>query len=180
MQTTKLIVADGLSGLENTIAKVFPEADFQKCVVHLKRNILNKVRHYHKAEVATDLKEVFITDDSSFTKEKAESQFDTFIQKWGKDYRYIKNLRNNISYSYYFTYLRYDYRIRSMIYTTNWIENLNKQFRKSLKIRNSMPSEESVLLLLAKVAFDKSEKYLRYPIYNFKFDKKLFPNYMIY
>ena len=38
-----------------------------------------------------------------------------------------------------------------------------------------MPSDESVLLLLSKVAMDKVDKYLNYPIYQFKFDKILFP-----
>ena len=62
-----------------------------------------------------------------------------------------------------------------MIYTTNWVENLNKQYRKVLKIRNSMPTEESVLLIIGKVAMDKVHKYRNYPIYKFKFDKYLFP-----
>ncbi len=76
---------------------------------------------------------------------------------------------------YYFTFLDFNHKIQRLIYTTNWIENLNKQFRRVLKIRNSMPSDESVLLLLSSVALDKVDKYLNYPIYQFKFDKNLFP-----
>ena len=60
-----------------------------------------------------------------------------------------------------------------MIYTTNWIERLNKEFKRTFKIRNSMPNFESALTLLSKVAMDKEEGYMKYPIYNFKFDKKL-------
>ena len=63
-----------------------------------------------------------------------------------------------------------------MIYTTNWIERLNKKFRRSLKIRNALPSVESALLLLAKVAIDTEESTYQFPIYNFKFDQTLFPN----
>ena len=57
---------------------------------------------------------------------------------------------------YYFTYLKYHHHIRNMIYTNNWIERLNKDFRRTLKMRNSMPSPESVLTLLSKVAMDKN------------------------
>jgi transposase-like protein len=174
LQSTSLIIADGLTGLESVACKAFPMADFQKCVVHLKRNILNKTRQCHKAEMAEDLKKIFVTDDSSFTQEKATKEIDFLIAKWKKTYRFINNLKE-VSYSGYYTYLKYDYRIRSMIYTTNWIENFNKQIRRTLKIRNSMPSEESLLLLVSKVAFDKSNKYLSFPIYNFKFDRKLSP-----
>ena len=39
-----LIVADGLVGFKDAATHYFPEADFQKCVVHLERNTLNKVR----------------------------------------------------------------------------------------------------------------------------------------
>ena len=59
-----------------------------------------------------------------------------------------------------------------MIYTTNWVERLNKEFRKTFNIRNSMPNFETALTLLSKEAMDKEDAYFRYPIYNFKFDKK--------
>ncbi len=176
LETTDLIIADGINGLENSIARVYPEADLQKCVVHLKRNILNHVRHDHKEEVAADLREVFNISDPTFSREEASDRFETFCVKWGSKYPYIKRLKNRHEMTYYFTYLQYDYRIRGMIYTTNWVERLHKSFRRVLKIRNSMPTEESALLLLSKVAMDKSDRYRKYPIYNFKFDTKLFPN----
>lgn len=175
VKSAGLIIADGLTGLENSIPKVFPMAEFQKCVVHFKRNILRKVRASHKIEIADDLKEVFNVTDPNFTYKNAKDNFQTFVNKWGNSYRFIKNLTNGLATEYYFTYLKFDYRIRSMIYTTNWVENLNKQYRRVLKIRNSMPTEESVLLLITKVAMDKVHKYRNYPIYKFKFDKNLFP-----
>ena len=36
-----------------------------------------------------------------------------------------------------------------------------------------MPSPESALTLLSKVAMDKEDGYMKYPVYNFKFDKRL-------
>ena len=94
--------------------------------------------------------------------------------KWGKYSSYLQNVLKNVNIINYLTYLEFDHRIHNMIYTTNWIESLNKQFRKTLKIRNSMPSEESILLLLTKVAIVKVNRYNNYAIYNFRFDKKLF------
>lgn len=175
MKSTNLVIADGLTGLENAVPKVLPSAKFQKCVVHFKRNILNKVAPKNKLEVAEDMKDIFKTNDPHYTKEEALKRLEAFINKWGKTYRRILNLKKQTNLLYYFTYLDYDYRVQSMIYTSNWVENLNKKYRKALKIRNSMPSEESVLLLLGKVAMDSNYKYLRYPVNNFKFDKTLFP-----
>lgn len=168
-----LFVADGLSYLEESIHQEFPTAQLQKCVTHLKRNVLNKVKSKHKEEVAWDIGEVFNLDYQLDTKENAISRLESFIEKWGKYYPHIKNIRvNNIS-DYYFSYLHFDYRVRRMIYTTNWIERLNKDFRRTLKIRNALPSYESALTLISKVAINKEEKHYKYPIYNFKFDKEL-------
>jgi len=44
VQNVGLVVADGLPGLEDSIFQVFPKVLFQKCVVHFKRNILNKIQ----------------------------------------------------------------------------------------------------------------------------------------
>ncbi len=61
-----------------------------------------------------------------------------------------------------------------MIYTTNWIERLNKSFRKTLKVRGSLPSVESALVLITKTAVDMGIGTYSYPVYNFKKDNKLF------
>ena len=174
LKKVKLVISDSLSGIENAVQKSFKNASLQKCIVHLKRNMLNRVRHSDKKELAEDLSKVFVVGDPSYTKEKALEKFNQTMLKWSGYSSYFKNIQKDINALNYFTYLEFDYRIQNMIYTTNWIENLNKQFRRVLKIRNSMPTEESLLLLITKVAMDRSIKYNKYPIYNFKFDKKLF------
>ncbi len=168
-----LIISDNLTGLDAVIPLVYKNTEHQKCVVHLKRNILNKVASKHKEEVAIDLKEVFNLDLNNDNNKAAFDRLINFSNKWKKKYRHIGNLANNEMNELYFTYLNYHPKIRRMIYTTNWIERLNKEFRRTFKIRNSMPSSESALTLLSKVAMDKEEGYMKYPIYNFKFDKRL-------
>ena len=106
-------------------------------------------------------------------KQDALENLKKFSEKWGSKYRFIKSLNDRSEMIYYFTYLDFNAKIQKLIYTTNWIENLNKRFRKVLKTRNSMPSDESVLLLLSSVAIDKVDKHLNYPIYQFRFDKNL-------
>ena len=58
-----------------------------------------------------------------------------------------------------------------MIYTTNEIERLNKDFKRVLKIRSAMPNYDSVILLLGNVAMNKDV--FKYSIYNF-LESKLF------
>lgn len=150
-----LMVADGLAGLPTALSSVFPSTPLQKCVTHLKRNMLSKVRHGDKKELAEDLRDVFRTGQKGYTKEMAWDNWMVLLKKWGKDYRSFKLMEKNLEYMFYFTYLMFAPRIQSMIYTTNWIERLNKDFRRVLKMRGAMPTEESVLVLMGKTAMDK-------------------------
>ena len=52
------------------------------------------------------------------------------------------------------TYLNYSPEIQAMIYTTNWIERLNRDFRRVTRMRTAMRNEESVLNLMGSVAMD--------------------------
>jgi transposase-like protein len=173
VQKIGVIISDNLTALDRVVPLVYQQTAHQKCVVHLKRSILNKVASKHKVEVAADLKVVFNLDLSEDTIKQAFNRLTLFADKWNKKYKHIGNLADNEMNELYFTYLNYHPKIRRMIYTTNWIERLNKEFRRTFKIRNSMPSAESALTLLSKVAMDKEDGYMKYPIYNFKFDKKL-------
>ena len=169
-----LICADGLKGLEDVISEVFPGTKLQRCTTHLKRNIISDVRNGDKGEVAEDLRQVFRTGDRNYTVEQAWAEWQRFCSKWGKYYRGIKRRGEDASYKAYFTYLNYDHRIQSMIYTTNWIERLQKDFRRVTRIRGAMPNEESVILLMGKTAMDK-KSYLR-QVPGIDLDKNLFPD----
>ena len=109
---------------------------------HLKRNIISDVRDGDKGEVAEDLRQVFRTGDRNYTVEQAWDEWQRFYAKWGKYYRNIRKRGEDASYKAYFTYLNYDHGIQSMIYTTNWIERLQKDFRRVTRMRGAMPADE--------------------------------------
>ncbi len=56
---------------------------------------------------------------------------------------------------WYFTYLDYDYRIQTMIHSTNWIERLNRDYKRTTRMRGALPNPESVILLLGFVAMTR-------------------------
>ena len=169
-----LVCADGLKGLEDVISAVFPGTSLQRCTTHLKRNLLSCVRNGDKGELAEDLRQLFRTGDRSYTVERAWEQWQALCEKWGKDYRSFRRRAEDPAYKAYFTYLNYEARIQSMIYTTNWIERLQKDFRRVTRMRGAMPSEESVLLLMGKTAMDK-KSYLR-PVPRIDLDRVYSPS----
>ncbi len=133
VQTTDIIIADGLPGLEDKIHGLFPEAKFQKCVIHKQRQILRKTRPKDKAEMAEDLKELFNNFRESSSKEHALKKLETYCTKWKSKYSRIENYFSEGTREYYFTYIDFPPEIRRMIYTTNSIENLNRIIKKATK-----------------------------------------------
>ena len=87
----------------------------------------------------------FRTGQPDYTLQTAWAKWQDMCDRRGKDYRAIKLLRNNEEYKLYMTYLNYDPRIQAMIYTTNRIERLNRDFSRVIKMRTAMPNEEAVI-----------------------------------
>lgn len=155
LQRVDLFVSDGLTGIEDAIGKYFKEARVQLCVIHLQRLMMKEVKPKHKKELSDDFKEVFRTDDRNDKIISIRERFDMFCNKWKKYYPYFERRRNNPRNELYFTYLHYDYRIRSMIYSTNWVERLNRDFKRTTRMRGALPNPQATILLLAGVAMTK-------------------------
>lgn len=172
-----LFVADGIQYLEDEVLKIYPNIDFQKCVVHKMRNVLNKTSPKDKNEVAGDLKNVFDNFDKDATINKAMRKIDLFLEKWKKKYPNFKNYFKEGNIEYYFTYIKFSPVVRRMIYTTNSLENLNRQIRKTTRNKLSFESPERLLDYLFMVIKEFEEKnYMLYPVTNYKYFKKIVRN----
>ncbi|WCN11163.1 IS256 family transposase [Marinomonas mediterranea] len=167
LKQSDLFVIDNLTGLDSTLETHF-KAPIQKCILHLKRSILNKTKKQHRPEMVSDLSDIFQLENRDDTKDALLKRAKAISIKWRRYYPHLKRLEDADWLSYYATYLSFEYDIRNIIYTTNWIERLNKAFKRTLKIRNSMPSVESVLTLLSKVAIDMNSSTYRHPVSRFQ------------
>ncbi len=56
------------------------------------------------------------------------------------------------------------YLMRRMVYTNNWIENLNKQIKRTTHMRNSFPNPKSEEKLVALKCIELENNYMRYPV----------------
>lgn len=169
-----LVVADGIRGLDAVVGEKFPGTPLQRCATHLKRNLFAKVNHGDKGALVADLRDIFRTGQRDYTIETAWAKWQDMCGRWGKDYRAFRLMRCNADYKAYMTYLNYAPEIQSMIYTTNWIERLNRDFRRVTRMRTAMPNEESVLTLMGSVAMEHKAFDRLLP--NITCDRTLFPD----
>ena len=167
VQSVGLIVSDGLTAIENAVAKVFTGTPHQLCVVHFKRNITKLFPQKLKQSINDELREVFLIDSPNDNPVDGFARLQKFIDKWESKYPALKSYRNARN-SYYFTYTQYPGTIQRMIYSTNWIERLNRDYKRVLKMRGAMPSAESVLFLMGSVAMEIGEGCYSYTVSVFK------------
>jgi transposase-like protein len=134
---------DGLKGFPEAINAIFPQTEVQLCIVHQIRNSIRYVVSKEQKEFAKDLKLIY----QAPTKEVAEEELLKLEEKWGKKYPLVINSWNkkweNLS-----IFFKYPAEIRKIIYTTNIIESVHRQFRKLTKTKGAFPNENSLLKLL--------------------------------
>ena len=170
VEQVDLIVADGLPYFADAAKKYFREADVQRCVVHLQRSLLNKVRSREKAAFSLDLKQVFNNFATNITREHVMEKMKHFVDTWKASYgKILKNLLDELYIADYLTYIDYPVDVRRMIYTTNSIENLNRQIRRVTKTKVSFDQEDNLLDLVFMIIKDfEYNNWQRYPVHNFK------------
>ena len=134
---------DGLTGFPEAIKSIFPKTEVQLCIVHQIRNSLKYVSSQDQKEFMKDLKLVY----QATSKDIAEDELLKLDEKWGKKYAIVLKSWNNKweNLSHYF---KYPYQIRKIMYTTNIIESVHRQFRKLTKTKGAFPNQNSLLKLL--------------------------------
>lgn len=163
-----LVVADGLPGLSDRARFHFPGSDFQRCVVHKQRNVLNKVRPRDKQVISHDIKEVFNNFDSNATLEGAKAKLAKFCTTWKESYPLVVKSLQTEDISDYFTYIEYPVSVRRMIYTTNSIENLNRQIRRVTKTKVTFDKADNLLDLTFMVIKDfEANNWQKFPVHAF-------------
>jgi transposase-like protein len=134
---------DGLKGFPEAINSVFPQTEIQLCIVHQIRNSIKYIASKDQKIFASELKKVY----QAFTKEEAKIELDKLEEKWGKKYPIVFDSWNN-KWDNLSNYFKYPEPIRRIIYTTNIIESVHRQFRTLTKTKGAFPNDNSLLKLL--------------------------------
>jgi len=145
---------DGLTGFTNAIEAVYPNTEIQQCIIHQIRNTTRFVSYKDIKELMKDLKLVYAAADEA----AARAELDDFDAKWGKKYPKIaaswREKWPNLA-----AYFKYPAEVRKLIYTTNAIENFNRQLRKVTKSKSIFPTDDSLLKMLYLAMMDITKKW---------------------
>ena len=144
---------DGLTGFKDAIQAVFPMTEIQRCIVHQIRNTTKFLPHKDKKKFCQDLKQIYTapTEEAGlqgleFVKEKWP-QYKEYLKSWERDWTDLS------------TFYIYPEAIRKTIYTTNAVENLNRQLRKVTKTKGVFPHDQALKKLLWLAQKDITKKW---------------------
>ena len=145
---------DGLTGFPEAISAVYPKTEIQQCVIHQIRNSTKYVSYKDIKALMADLKKVYGAVDE----ETALYELEQFASKW--DAKYPKISKSwQAHWPELSTYFKYPQSVRTLIYTTNAIENFNRQLRKVTKSKAVFPNDDSLLKMLYLAQSDITRKW---------------------
>ena len=138
-----LFCTDGLCGMMEAIHAVYPQSRLQRCIVHQIRSSTRFVSWKDIKQVVADLKKIY----TSVTLDEAEENLLQFSEKWRNQYpSCVKSWEDN--WEVLSTFYEYPPEVRKIIYTTNIIEGLNRQFRQITKNKPSFTNDDSLRRML--------------------------------
>ena len=144
VQDILIAVTDGLKGMPEALAAVFPATTLQTCIVHLIRNSLDFASWKDRRELAAALKPIY----SAASADAAQAELNAFEQgAWGQKFPTVVAAWRR-AWDRVIPFFAFPPAVRKVIYTTNAIESINARLRKIVKTRGHFPSDEAATKLI--------------------------------
>jgi len=145
LKGVQLFVSDKCLGLIENLADFYPEAKWQRCVVHFYRNVWTAVPTGKVKEAAAMLKAIHAQEDRQAAKEKANQVVDKLrAMKLAKAAEIVENgIEETLSY----------YELPPehwrCLRTNNPLERLMREIRRRTRVVGAFPDGKSALMLVA-------------------------------
>jgi len=140
----RLVIGDRCLGMVESVAEVFPEAKYQRCVVHFYRNIFTATPRIRMKLISRMLKAIHAQESKEAAREKAKQ---VAIQlREMKLHEAAKKLEAGIEET--LSYMSFPSEHWTKIRTTNTIERMNREIKRRTKVVGTFPDGNSALMLV--------------------------------
>ena len=138
-----LCIVDGNPGLRRAVGEVWPRAAVQRCCVHKLRNLARKAPKHALPDIRDDFHRIVYAASA----DAARIAYAAFERTWGKRCPgVVVSLREGGDEL--LTFFSFPKAQWKTLRTTNVIERLHEEFRRSVKTQGSLPNEDAALILL--------------------------------
>ena len=140
----KLVISDKASGLVEVLGDFFPEAKWQRCVVHWYRNAFVKCPYKHAKSVAAMLKAIHAQEDKEAARQKAILVAEK-LRKMKLD-AVAKFVEESVEET--LSYMDFPSEHWRKIRTNNGLERIMKEIRRRTRVVGSFPDGYSAMMLV--------------------------------
>ena len=154
LQSPKLVISDAHQGLQKAIQREFIGTSWQRCNVHFKRNIINKLPKKDSTNIRMMIKRIF----EAVTIEDTRKFKEELLNEFGENSKY-KHALSILDEGFEDTiqYMEYPEDIRCHIRSTNSLERLNQEVRRREKVIRIFPNSQSAFRLIGAVLMHYQE-----------------------
>ncbi|MRS03511.1 IS256 family transposase [bacterium] len=145
LKGVRLFVSDKCLGLVESLADFYPQAKWQRCVVHFYRNVFTAVPKGRVKEVAAMLKAIHAQEDRQAAEEKIAA-----VTKKLKNMK-LTNAAKIVEEGAKETLSYYDFPSQHWrsLRTNNPLERLMREIRRRTRVVGAFPDGQSALMLVA-------------------------------
>jgi transposase-like protein len=139
-----IAVTDGLKGMSEALAAVYPRTTLQTCIVHLLRHSLDYASWKERKQLAAALRPIYTAASAdaaavaleAFASGPWGSRFPTVVASWRRAWPHVV------------PFFAFPPAIRRVLYTTNALESVNARVRTIIKTRGHFPNDEAATKLI--------------------------------
>lgn len=152
LQGVEVLVSDDHAGLVKAAQRHFQGVMWQRCQVHLERNVLGRTPRHLRAQMAAGLRRIFQAEDAA----SARAAFAAVVTALeGKAARALEVLEEGLDDALAVLVLPAKYQVR--LRTTNMMERLNEEIRRRERVIRIFPNEASAVRLLGALLAEQHE-----------------------
>ncbi|MEH7744662.1 IS256 family transposase [Neobacillus drentensis] len=156
LQSPKLVISDAHLGLQKAIQRDFIGTTWQRCMVHFKRNIIEKLSKKDSVEIRMMIKRVF----EAVTMEDVRRFKNELMNQFGDEAKYAKALETlDEGFEDAIQYLNFPEKMHPHIRSTNSLERLNQEVRRREKVIRIFPNTQSAFRLVGAVLMQYQDVY---------------------
>ena len=150
----RLVISDAHAGLKASIARVFAGATWQRCKVHLARNILATVNHAHKDMVAATVRTIHAQPDADATRTQLHAVVAMLEDRFPKAAEILAAAEADVT-----AYASFPRAHRRKISSTNPLERINKELKRRSNVVGIFPDDASVIRLVGAVLLEQHDEW---------------------
>jgi transposase-like protein len=154
LKGVRLVISDAHEGLRGAVAKVFPEATWQRCRVHFMRNLLSVVPKSAQETVAAIVRTVFAQADHGSALAHLKDVADMLRPKFPQAADLLEDAAEDV-----LAHMHFPREHRRRLHSTNPLERLHKEIKRRTTVVGIFPNRDSLVRMVATLLQEQDDEW---------------------